>query len=365
MDYIMEAQSAVLKDSNFLYLSTSCEDVNCRAQTEIQQLNEELEYHGSLMSEAQYIMKLAASLYQALQQASSLSPIYYFPLREFITSMQEVFAFKDGPLVVFNTEKSARRSTPEVPNQMVTALLLKYLPCLVKSHYAALKLLLSIALLQNNHLCSELERAAFLKGVQDCEQSPDPSQPCWALPSWVPPQARRQLSSIEKIPAFGGLIVSLSTSPEQWSDYLCSPLSTVSEPVPCQTHCHLSLLQRALLWKTIIPDCLQGLADAMAVYQFDSPGQEAKIQAHLSGNPHGLLECVFKHRGPIVLTLANSKGDKWKSVHPLLLIDQLINSGAKTKKVTNHVYCRLFQIYSIALQLRWFMHSPNTGLCIV
>lgn len=334
MDYIMEAKSAVLKDSNFLYLSTTCQEVKCRAQTEMQQLNEELEYHRSLMAEAQQIMRLAASLYQALQQVSSLSPIYYFPLRGFITSMQEVFVFKDGPLVLFNTEKPAGGTTPVVPNQMVTALLLKYSPCLVRSHYAALELLLSVALLHNNHLCSQLERTAFLRGLPDGEQSPDHSRLCRPWPTWIPPQARQQLISMEKIPAFEGLTASLSACSEQWRDYLCSPSSAVREPVPCQSHCHLSLLQRALLWKTITPDCLQGLAEAMAVYPFDSCGQTAKSQAHLSGNPTGLLECVVKHRGPIILTLASSKGDEWRSIRPLLLIDRLINSGG-TKKVTN------------------------------
>lgn len=345
MDYIMEAKCAVLKDSNFIYLSTTCQEVKCRAQTEIQQLNEELDYHRSLMAEAQHITSLAASLYQALQQVSSLSPIYYFPLRQFITSMQEVLVSKDGPLVLFNSEKSAGSTSLEVPNQMVTALLLKYLPCLAKCHHAALKLLLSIALLQNNHLCSELERAAFLRGLPDSEQPPDPSQPCWPLPSWIAPQAHQQLVSMERIPAFEGLTASLSACPEQWHQYLCSPSSTVSEPVPCQSHRHLSLLQRALLWKTVVPDCLHGLADAMAVHHFDSSGLTAKSQAHLSGKLSGLLECVVKHGGPIILTLASSKGDRWKSIHPLLLIEQLINLREETKKVTNHV-----KIVNVALQ---------------
>lgn len=337
MDYIMEAKSAVLKDSNFLYLSTTCQEVKCRAQTEIQQLDEELEYHRSLMAEAQHVMRLAASLYQALQQVSSLAPIYYFPLRGFISSMQEVLLSKDEPLVVFNTEKPAGSTTPEVPHQMVAALLLKYSPCLVRSHHAALKLLITTALLQNNHLCSELERTAFLRGLEDSEQPPDLSQPCWDWPSWIPPQAHPQLIRMEKIPAFEGLTASLSAYSEQWRDYLGSSSSAVREPVPCRSHGHLTLLQRALLWKTIFPDCLQGLADAMAVYQFDSSGQTGRSQAHLAGNPRGLLESVVKHRGPVILTLAGSKRDKWKSTGPLLLIDNLINSGGQTKKVTNRV----------------------------
>lgn len=361
MDYIMEAESAVLKDSNFLYLSTTCQELKCRAETEMQQLDEELEYHWSLMAEAHHVIGFAASLYEALQQVSSLSPLYYFPLRSFITSMQEVFAARDGPLVVFNTEKPAGSATPEVPNKMVTALLLKFSPCLVKSHHAALKLLLSVALLQNNRLCSDLDRSAFLRGLPDAEQSSDLSQPCW--PSWIPPQTRRQLVTLEKIPAFEGLTASLLASPEQWHHYLCSPRSKVSEPVPCQSHRHLSLLQRALLWKTVTPECLEGLADAMAVYPFASNGQTAKNQDPLSGNPKGLLESVIKHKGPIILTLASSKRDSWKSSPPLLLIDQLINSGPETKKVTNHVFncAHEFEVdcRSAAEALHHFLHFKH------
>lgn len=333
MDYIMEASSAVLKDSHFLVLSTICQEVKYKAQTEIQQLNEELEYHRSLMAEANHILRLAVSLYQALQQVASLSPNYYFPLRGFITAMQEVFVLKDGPLVLFNTEEAPGSMTPEVKNQMVAELLLKYMPCLFKRHYAVLKLLVSVALLQNNHLCSEVERMAFLRGFDISEQSANLSQPNCTLPSWIPPHAHQQLICVEKIPAFEGLIASLSACPEQWRGYLCSPSSAVSRPVPCLSHSHLSLLQRALLWKTIVPDCLEGLADAMAVYQFCALGQTAKNKASLIGNPNGLLEYFVKHRGPIILTLASSKREEWKSISPLLLIDQLIHSGEETKKV--------------------------------
>lgn len=334
MDYITEASSAVLKDSHFLFLSTICQEVKSRAQLEFQQLNEELEYHGSLMAEAHHIIRLAVSLHEALQQVASLSPVYYFPLRAFITSMQEVFLSKDEPLVLFNAEKSPVSQTPEVKNQMVTELLLKYRPCLLTSHLAALKLLVSVALLRSNRLCSELESMALLRGLQDSGPSAGPWQPDWARPSWIPPQAHQQLVRLEKIPAFGGLIASLSAWPDQWQEYLCSPRSSVCEPVPCPSHCHLSLLQRALLWKTLVPDCLPGLADAMAVYQFDPPGQTANDVAHLIGDPSGLLQCIAKHRGAIILTLASPERDQWKSVHPLLLIDQLIHSGEETKEVT-------------------------------
>lgn len=336
MDYILESNSALLQDSYFLVRSAACQEEKFKAQTEIQQLSEELEYHRSLMAEAHQVTELAASLYEALQQVSLLSPIYYFPLRGFITAMQEVYVKKDRPLVLFNTEKLPGSTTPEVKNQMVTEMLLKYRTCLMESHYAVLKLLVSVALLQNKHLCPEVERLAFLRGLQDSEQLDTVSPSSCALPSWIPSHVHQQLISLENIPAFEGLMASLSACPKQWEEYLRFPSSAVARPVPCLSHAHLTLLQRALLWKTMIPDCLEGLADAMAVYHLCLPEQTAESEAQLIGNPKGLLKYIIKHKGPIILTLASPKRERWKSVQPLRLIDQLIRSGAETKKVKHY-----------------------------
>lgn len=331
MDYILESNSALLQDSYFLVRAAACQEEKFKAQTEIQQLCEELEYHRSLMAEAHQVTELAASLYEALQQVSLLSPAYYFPLRGFIAAMQEVYVVKDRPLVLFNTEKLPGSTTPEVKNRMVTEMLLKYRNCLMKSHYAVLKLLVSVALLHNKHPCPEVERRAFLGGLQDGEQLV--SQSSCALPGWIPSHVHRQLVSLENIPAFEGLIASLSACPKQWEEYLCFPSSTVAGPVPCLSHAHLTLLQRALLWKTMVPACLEGLADAMAVYHLCLPGQTAESEAQLLGNPKGLLKHIINHKGPIILTLASPKRERWKSVEPLRLIDQVICCGAETKKV--------------------------------
>lgn len=110
------------------------------------------------------IKKLSTALYQALQQVFHLHPAYDFSLRGFITVMPEAFVCRGRPLVSCNIGKVPGSVIREFTNQMEAQLLVQYRRCLIKSHVAALKLLVSVALLQHNQLYPESKRVAFLRG---------------------------------------------------------------------------------------------------------------------------------------------------------------------------------------------------------
>lgn len=336
MDYILQTTAPLLEDPNFLPRVTVCQESKNKLQTEIQQMSEELEYQESLLAVPRQLMRLAAALYQALQEVSRLSPAYCFSLRGFITVMQEAFIVKGGPLLSFSSGNVSGSIIAEVTNWMVARLLMQYRPCLTKSHFAVLKMLVSLALLQNNQQCPEAERAAFLRGLQDTQHSVSLSTT--ALPSWIPPHIHTELLCLEKIPVFKGLIASLSTCPTQWQEYLHFTSSSVAGAVPCRSHSHLSLLQRALLWKTMLPECLEGLADAMAVYPLCLSGQTSENEAPHAGNPEALSRYLVKHEGPIILTMPSTRENKWTSIQPLHLINNLSRCVADKKEVT-HGFC--------------------------
>lgn len=312
-----------------------------KLQTEIQQLSEELEYHEVQVAAPRRLVRLAAALYQALQDVSCLSPAYYFSLQGFMAIMQEAFILKGRPLVPHTLGKVLGDIVPEITNRMVAQLLSQYRPCLFKSHVAVLKLLVSVALLQYNELCSEGERLAFIRGLQDvdhpttsvgsCTSSQTASQSTSSLPSWIPAHIHKELLCLEEIPCFRGLIASLSTSPIQWQEYLHFPSSTVTGAVPCRSHSHLSLLQRALLWKTMVPNCLEGLAEAIAACHFCFCGQTAQFPH--TGDPEALSHYIIKYERPIILTLPSPRGDTWTSIHPLYLINKMAHCIEQTKKV--------------------------------
>lgn len=338
MSYIVQSEASLLQDHNFLPLMAVCQEAVNKLQAEIQQLTEEGDHRESLMAVPCQLMRLAAALYQALQQVSTLAPSYYFTLSSFVTVLQEAFV-ADGFLTTFNTDKMPDSITSDVTQQMIAQLLVQYRPRLSESHFAVLRLLVSVALLQHKQLCSEAERLSFLKGLQDIEHAvtevKDMTNPqsTYALPSWIPSQIHPELMCLEQIPSFKGLIDSLSTCPTQWQEYLHFPSSTLVGAVPCHTHTHLSLLQRALLWKTIVPECLGAMCDAMAVYYHYLPQHiRGNDHPHI-GNPKALSSYLFKHTGPIILTLPNSNEEKRPSVQPLHLINQLSQYAANKTEV--------------------------------
>ncbi|KAK5608279.1 hypothetical protein CRENBAI_001569 [Crenichthys baileyi] len=340
MDYIVQSDSLLFKDSDFLPRVAVCQEEMKKIKAEIKQLSEELNYHESLLACPRQLMKLAAALYQTLQAVSRLSPAYYFSLQDFIKVMKEAFSVKDRSLVSYTTGKAAQSMLPEIMNMMVHQLLIQYRPCLFKRHFAVLKLLVSLAVLEHNQFCCEAETMVFLRGVEDIEHnvaevktSVSPSDTALLsssdLPSWIPSNVYSELLFLEKIPCFKRLIDSLCAYPTQWQEYLYSTSSTVVGNVPCCSHSHLTLLQRAILWKTMRSECLEQLGDSInaCIHCLTAKTQAAPH----SGNPEVLSKYLAGIDRPIIITLPNSDGDVQISIQPLHLIHQLAHKDGKSE----------------------------------
>lgn len=350
MDYIQQSDSLLQKDARFLLRVTVCQEEMKELQAEIKHLSEELERHETLLAAPRQLAKLAAALYQALQAVAHLSPAYYFSLHDFIKVMQEAFSVKCRPLASYKTGKGAERMFPEILNMMVFQLLVQYRPRLFMRHFAVLKLLVSLAVLEHYQLCSEAEKVVFLRGLEDIEyrvvevktstSSKVISNSPTYLPSWIPPHIYSELLILEKIPCFRGLNASICTSPIQWQEYLHFSPSTVTGTVPCCSHSHLSLLQRAVLWKTILPHCLEKVADAIAACLLCLSEKSAGF-SH-TGNPKAILSYLTKHEGPITLLLPNPERDMQISIQPLHLINQLAHSVVKKDQVQYQVQYTVF-----------------------
>ncbi|KAM4583530.1 dynein heavy chain domain-containing protein 1 [Odontesthes bonariensis] len=344
MDCMLQSDTLLLKDSlDFFPRVVVHQEEMKKLQAEIKHLSEELEYHESLLAAPRQLMRLAVTLYQALQVVSHLSPAYYFSLHGFITVMHEAFSVKGRPLVSYSTGTAVESMLPEIMDMMVVQLLVRYRPCLFKSHFAVLRLLACLALLKHNQLCSEAERMAFLRGLEDiehpvtegepCESSDTVLHPTRSLPSWIPPHVHSELLCLEKIPSFRGLVSSLCASPMQWQEYLHFPSSAVAGSVPCRSHSHLSLLQRALLWKMVLPNCLEGLADIIYACLLCPSVKTEWTESPHTGNPEALSRYLVKYKGPIILTMPNPEEDIQITIQPLHLINQLAHCVEEKKQV--------------------------------
>ncbi|XP_061626704.1 dynein heavy chain domain-containing protein 1 isoform X2 [Phyllopteryx taeniolatus] len=327
MDSILQSDTTRMQAPEFLTQVAEVQESMTFAQTELQLVNERQEYHEPLLAAPQQLIYLAWLFYQALQEVSRLSPAYYFSLSGFIAVMQEAFAEKVSRLVSYATGKVIGGVIPAIRNKMVAKLMFYYRPCLFRSHSMVFKLLVTLAEMQTNQICSPPERTSFLVGLKDIFAPRDPHS---SKDNWTYPQVDFDLLCLEKIPAFKGLTDSLTSSHKEWQEFLDVPSSVVAGPVPCGSHSHLSLMQRALLSKTLRPHSTGELAEAMAACQFRLPRHTSVPHC---GNPGGLYTFLVAHEGPIILTWPCPSKDKWTSIQPLHLVKLLASKATDIKEV--------------------------------
>ena len=250
MEYILQSLAPLQQDLAFLPRVSACHRASLRLQGEIVRCSEELEHQKPLLLDYRFVADLATAFYQALQQVALLSPLYLFTLHNFLLALRHTLLLKGQPIVSCNSEGSVMT---KVTNRIVLQLMAQYRPCLFQSHASLLRLLLSVALFGHSEGGAEEEREAFLCGLSDPLQFTPDNAPSVKLPSWIPSSVHAELVQLEKIAPFCGLIESLAANSGQWQEYLSFPSSTVIGPIPCQSHSHLSIMQRALLWKTLSP----------------------------------------------------------------------------------------------------------------
>lgn len=348
MDHILQYEGSLLEDPEFGAHVSVFHEVTERLQAELEQVDEALRWCERALAVSRPVIRLTSVLYQVLQQVATLSPAYFFSLERFTAVVKEALLGKARQLV--SCPNVPRGIIEEVSNRMVSQVLLHYRPCLFKKQHAVFRLLLCVALIQHKQLCSEAESQAFLRGLEGTKHS-NIKMPCPVLPDWIPAHVQSELLCLEQIPAFSGLLSSLSSCPEQWQEYLSVP-STATGLVPCGPYSHLSLLQRALLWRTLLPHRLQDLAEGLFACHLDVYVKKPIVAPHTS-NTQALSQLMLQHKGPFIVTSPSPCGDETPGIQPLQLIKQLAHCMQVTlicqevpnKKLLKVTQCYMFICY--------------------
>ncbi|KAL6470881.1 hypothetical protein MHYP_G00195310 [Metynnis hypsauchen] len=336
MDFMLQSFTPLLQDPEFLPRVSVCQDISLKLHTEIEQLSSKTDYHKPLLNEFHRIAVLATDLYKALQEVGRLSPFYSFPLHNFLLALREALALKGPPDVACSGEAVSGEVTSEISHRIVSHILAQYRPCLLQSHAEVLRTLVSVAFFKHSEGCSEAEHVTFLKGTSDMESTecaPLSEQSAAELPSWIPLHIQADVRLLEKIPAFHGLVSSLRSSSRRWQEYLHFPSSTVVGPVPCQSHSHLTTLQRAILWKTFFPQWLAAVADDLTACQQGQSLSSGVASGPHTGSPEALSHWLSRNFGPVIVTLPSQSPDESGSIHPLYWIKQAAQYQADRKGV--------------------------------
>ncbi|XP_026076980.1 dynein heavy chain domain-containing protein 1 [Carassius auratus] len=335
MDYVMHASTPLLQDPDFLPLVCMCQSVSLELETEIKELSQEIDRHKALMADFYRIAELATALYNALQDVAQLSPCYLFTLHGFLLTLRSALPLESQDMSLHRVMESTAVIS-EITYRIVSHVFSQYKPRLFKSHSTLFRLLVSVAVIVHNEGCPEVERGTFLRGLSNWKSSEhflSPSaQSVPELPSWIQTCARDDIFLLERIEPFCGLVSSLVNSSKLWREYLRFPSSTVIGPVPCQSHSHLSTMQRAILWKTLCPHWLAAVEEdleacAQGYLLHSYPGDPLMSSAEM------ISSLLSKNQGPVVVHLPDKNEEMPVSIHPLHLINQIAECQVDNKGV--------------------------------
>lgn len=341
MDYILQSSTPLLLDSEFLPYVSLCHKTSLRFQTEIEELSNETDGHKAIMTDFHSISTLATALYSALQDVGCLYPFYYFPLCNFLIALREALALKGWPNVACDVEMMENVIISDISHGIVSHVLAHYGPYLFQNHAELLRLLFSVAFFIQTEGCSEIERIVFLRGfsnIESTEYALSPEQSVPMLPSWIPTHAIAALGLLEKIPSFHGLIASLRNSSRQWQEYFHFPSATVVGIVPCQSHSQLTILQRAILWKTLCPQWLAAVVDDLSACQQGQNIQSTVTGGHHTNSPEALSRFLSRNKGPVIVTMPSPIECGSGSIYPLHWIKHTALHQAEMKGVMYYIF---------------------------
>uniref|UniRef100_A0ACB8FFS0 Uncharacterized protein n=1 Tax=Sphaerodactylus townsendi TaxID=933632 RepID=A0ACB8FFS0_9SAUR len=278
---ISKPQRSLLEEENFMPMVQLL-------QTQLQALHATHQHMGSLYQDQaalcdQYrpVARLGLALHQALQQLGRLHPLYLFPAQDCFSRMrQALFSAKRSDI---DKQESLEAHLLELSKAVLRHLLVQSLPGLRETDRLLYPFLGALAMLQVAGDSSPLERLAFFQGFREPAAQellrPEAGVP---RPSWVGEGAWQECQLLERLPGFQGLLASLAGRPAQWLEYFHLP-STVVGLALCPSHAHLSLFQRAILWRILRPEAMSRvICDLTTCLLGWSPTEEEAITSAYS-----------------------------------------------------------------------------------
>ncbi|XP_029457600.1 dynein heavy chain domain-containing protein 1 [Rhinatrema bivittatum] len=272
-----------------------------------------------LLEEFRKLSRLGAAIYIALQHISRLHPVYCFSAETILKVTQGILESKKRKDASQREVLKAR--IIDLVNSLIRKTLAYVQRFLPASHAKLFSFLVAIAQLSLAGQVTGIEWIIFLQGMKDSEVT-------WALPptsilkpSWVSMDAWKECSLLEILPEFANLRSTLVNQSCQWQEYF-KLSSTVIGPVPCASYAHLTLFQKAILWRIFRPD---------KFYQITCDLTTCVLGGSLAEDCWFEMSSIFslsKANIPVVYRLP-AAGSLGSSTHPLYYIEKIAKEFKK------------------------------------
>ncbi|XP_061485744.1 dynein heavy chain domain-containing protein 1 [Rhineura floridana] len=322
VELISQPQRSLLEEENFMpmvrLLQTQIQALHATHEHMVSQYQDQ----ATLCDKYRKVSRLGVGLHRALQQLCRLHPFYRFPTDFCISRVRQ--ALLTAKRQDTSKQESLEARLLELTKAVLRHLLTQALPCLREMDRLLYLFLGALATLRVSGEVSPLEWLAFCKGLQE-PAARELLQPEAGLPrpSWVSVEAWEECSLLESLPGFQGLLASLAEQAAQWQEYFRLP-STVVGLALCPSHAHLSLFQRAILWRILCPNAMSSvIADLTTCLLGWSLTEEMAATYPYS---------YSRANRPVIFLTSPARSPSF-FMHPLLWIQQMATQRGRAGRV--------------------------------
>ncbi|XP_073235787.1 dynein heavy chain domain-containing protein 1-like [Porites lutea] len=275
LERVLNLGGPLLKDSAMLESVMQSKEDICMAEEgchEAEKMKRELlAKQDDFLSVAQH----GALLFVVLSELHKLHPYYRYPLESFLKLFHVTIAER-------NRGKKSSGSPAARAAELITALSRKVFDRTSWSLFQAdnhlFPFLLAVEKMMNKGIVTREEWQIFTRMSIEAQVDSNASNIDSSAantdqygydniqkPPWVSDQAWDCIDELEVLPAFSGLKQSVAKHSEQWREYFNLP--PVLLGITPGGYAHLTVFQKALLWKTVQPNQLFHVCQDIVLYQ--------------------------------------------------------------------------------------------------
>ncbi|XP_067889058.1 dynein heavy chain domain-containing protein 1 [Heterodontus francisci] len=351
MDKVIQTATSLLNDNSIQAAALESQKTKDQIRSNLNALTTS-QKDSSEATEDPYVVisHIGSEMYWALVQISRLNPLYYFSKTTFMKLVREALSSRN-----LSVRPSGAGTSKDhfmgLMNYLISKIYNYFRWCFFVKHARLYRFLVAVGHMKLINMVTQVEWELFLRGTCDLRYDSSVENACIQRPPWVREDIWKSCTILELLPAFHNLRSSLVKQAGQWQEYF-GISSTVIGAAPCSAFLHLTIFQKAILWKLFQPNKLSVIMNDVV---------SCDLGGTLIRDLQLTLTSLFNYswQNVPVMFLMPGAGSVSLSTHPLYWIEQM----AREHQMQNNVHIISFgshdQTAKILHELRKAMSKGN------
>ncbi|XP_038674896.1 dynein heavy chain domain-containing protein 1-like [Scyliorhinus canicula] len=255
MDKVIQTATSLLADNTIQAAALKSQEVKEKIHGHLSILSADGK-NVSAVTEDPFVIisKVGSEMYWALIHISRLNPLYYFSKTYFMKVVRHVLARRNLKVRPSGSGTSTDHFV-HLLNYLISNIYNYFRWCLFVKHARLYRFLVVVGYMKLMNTVTQVEWELFLRGIHELNCHALRKDSCVLRPVWVSEEIWNSCAILELLPAFRNIRFSLIKQTNQWREYF-GLSSTVISAAPSCAFSHLTIFQKAILWRLFRPEKL-------------------------------------------------------------------------------------------------------------